>query len=288
MRHTFSLALAALFVGNVTASPLQLETLETDSTIVPYVDSSLPNHTIYFPSGVPKAGSGKFPVLIWGNGACNVDGTDNQVFLKHVAANGFIAIAEGIMAPDTTNTTQATAMSMQGPSNDKTMKHAIDWIYQNAGKGKYASVDASRLMTAGFSCGGLEAAYNFPDHRVATVGIVSSGLVDEDKQYLASTWKKPVLYVLGGPTDPALDNGNRDFKNIPIGTPKWKGILPLGHGGDLWHTDGGKFGKAVLNWALWNLKGNQDAAQYFKSGWRADGWDEASADLDKLKPVGGH
>jgi dienelactone hydrolase len=102
------------------------------------------------------------------------------------------------MAPDTTNTSQATAMSMQG--------RAIDWIHENAGKGKYTNVDATRLMTAGFSCGGLEAAYNLNDERVATVGIVSSGLKDEDKKYLASTWKKPVLYVLGGPTDPPLEN----------------------------------------------------------------------------------
>lgn len=110
------------------------------------------------------------------------------------------------MAPDTTNTTRDTAMSMQGPSNDKTMKQAIDWIHKHAGKGKYANVDASRLMTAGFSCGGLEAAYNFPDPRVATVGIVSSGIADADKTYLASTWKKPVLYVLGGAADQATPN----------------------------------------------------------------------------------
>ncbi|EMD62865.1 hypothetical protein GGP41_002835 [Bipolaris sorokiniana] len=286
MKYIVSLALAAVSVGRVTASPIELEVPQNNSSIVPYIDSSLPNHTIYFPSGVPNADSGKFPVLIWGNGACSIDGTSNQVLLKHVAANGFLAIAEGVMAPDTTNTTRDTAMSMQGPSNDKTMKQAIDWIHKHAGKGKYANVDASRLMTAGFSCGGLEAAYNFPDPRVATVGIVSSGIADADKTYLASTWKKPVLYVLGGAADQATPNGNRDFKNIPAGTPKWKGILPLGHGGDLWHTNGGLFGKAVLNWALWNLKGSEDAAQYFKSGWQADGWDEESADLNKLKPVG--
>ncbi|XP_014550194.1 hypothetical protein COCVIDRAFT_31993 [Bipolaris victoriae FI3] len=271
MKHIVNLALAAVSVGNVTSSPLQLEVTQNDSNIVPYIDSSLPNHTIYFPTGVPVADSSKFPVLIWGNGACNIDGTSNQVFLKHVAANGFLAISEGIMAPDTSNTTRDTAMSMQGPSNDKTMKAAIDWVHKHAGKGKYTNVDASRLMTAGFSCGGLEAAYNFPDDRVATVGIVSSGIADEDKQYLASTWKKPVLFVMGGPKDQATPN---------------KGILPLGHGGDLWQANGGMFGKAVLDWALWNLKGSQDAAQYFKSGWQVDGWDVQSADLDKLKPVG--
>ncbi|KAJ5059330.1 hypothetical protein J3E74DRAFT_418838 [Bipolaris maydis] len=259
---------------------------DNSSDILVYVDSSLPNHTIYFPSDIPIADSSKFPVFIWGNSACNIDGTSNQVFLKHVAANGFLAISEGIMAPD--NVPHDGVLSMQGPSNDKTMKQAIDWIYKHARKGRYANVDASRIMAAGISCDGLEAAFNLPDKRVAIVGILSSGLYYNDTFHLASTWKKPILFVMGGRTDQVTPNAEHDFKNIPAGTPKWKGILPLGHLGDISQPNGGMFGKATLNWALLNPKGSGDAAQYFKSGWQADGWDVASADLNKLKTVGRH
>lgn len=108
------------------------------------------------------------------------------------------------MAPD--NVGHDGALAMQGPSNNITMKQAIDWIYEHAGKGRYANVDGSRIMAAGFSCGGIEAAFNLPDDRVATVGIVSSGLYYEDTFYLASTWKKPVLFVMGGPKDQATPN----------------------------------------------------------------------------------
>jgi hypothetical protein len=34
-------------------------------------------------------------------------------------------------------------------------KEALNWITQNAGKGKYTQVDASRVGVAGQSCGGL-------------------------------------------------------------------------------------------------------------------------------------
>ena len=65
----------------------------------------------------------------------------------------------------------------------------------------------------------------------------------------------------------------------------WKGNIPVGHGGTLGDANGGRFGKAILAWMQWVLKGDQKGAQYLKSGYSADGWQVQTKDLDKLKPL---
>jgi dienelactone hydrolase len=133
------------------------------------------------------------PVLVWGNGACDTDGAYNSALLQNIASYGFFIISEG-----TPNG------SGKGTSNAQTMSQAIDWVTQNAGKGAYANVDASKIMAAGFSCGGVEAMDNIWDSRVDTVGIVSSGLLTN--YTAAKDWRKPVLFVLGGQGDIAYPN----------------------------------------------------------------------------------
>jgi hypothetical protein len=152
-------------------------------------DNSLQGHTIYYPT--KNAGSEKLPVLVWGNGACSTDGRSNAALLQNIASYGFLAIAEG-------------GPNGGGTSNAQTMKAAIDWVTNNAGKGAYANVDASKIMAAGFSCGGVEAMDNIWDSRVDTVGVISSGLLSNTSA--AKDWKKPVLFVLGGQGDIAFQN----------------------------------------------------------------------------------
>jgi dienelactone hydrolase len=119
------------------------------------------------------------PVLVWGNGACSTDGRSNSALLQNIASYG-------------------------GSSSAQTMRAAIDWVTQNAGKGSYANVDASKIMAAGFSCGGVEAIDNIWDSRVDTIGVISSGLLSN--QTAAKDWRKPVLFVLGGSGDIAYQN----------------------------------------------------------------------------------
>jgi dienelactone hydrolase len=111
--------------------------------------------------------------------------------LQNIASYGFLAIAEG-------------APTGGGSSNAGTMKAAIDWVTKTAGTGTYANVDASKIMAAGFSCGGVEAMDNIWDSRVDTVGVISSGLLQN--QTAAKDWRKPVLFVLGGSGDIAYAN----------------------------------------------------------------------------------
>ena len=68
------------------------------------------------------------------------------------------------------------------------------------------------------------------------------------------------------------------------GVPSWKGNIPVGHGGTLFDVNGGRFGKAILNWMLWTMKGNTTAAEYFAGGSSVDGWEVESKSLELLEP----
>ena len=215
MKYTAALAFAAPLLSSVTASPVHLEarqnvrpppnpsinhctvltTHQGGSGAGPYApatyktESSLRDHTIYYPT--KSTGTTKMPVFIWGNGACSNQGLSNQALLQQIASYGFLAISEG-------------GPQGGGGSNSQTMKAAIDWVSSNAGQGNYANVDASKIMAAGFSCGGTEAMDNIWDSRVDTIGVVSSGLLSN--YTAASAWRKPVLFVMGGSGDIAYQN----------------------------------------------------------------------------------
>jgi hypothetical protein len=59
-------------------------------------------------------------------------------------------------------------------------------------------------MAAGFSCGGVEAMDNIWNSNVDTVGVISSGLLQNTTA--ARDFRKPVLFVLGGSGDIAYAN----------------------------------------------------------------------------------
>lgn len=87
MKYAFALAVSALSLDSVVASPMNLESRQSGAG--PYApgnyktDSSLQGHTIYYPT--KSTGSEKLPVLVWGNGACSTDGRSNQALLNNIA-----------------------------------------------------------------------------------------------------------------------------------------------------------------------------------------------------------
>jgi len=174
-----------------------------------------------------------------------------------------------------------------GSTTADTMKQSIDFITRNAGQGQFANIDASRITAAGFSCGGVEAYAQINDARVQHVGIWSSGLLSNYDA--ARSFRKPVFFFLGGPSDIAYQNGERDYSYMPAGVPKWKGNLNVGHGGTYGDYNGGKFGVIGGYWVQWMMRGNSSAAAYLTgNGARNDGWSVVHADLDKLSvaPIG--
>ena len=138
-----------------------------------------------------NTGTTKLPVLVWGNGGCSGDGTSNSKLLLNIASYGYLAIASG----EPSGKTSTTAALMTA---------SIDWAVKNAGQGAYANVDATKIMAAGFSCGGVEANAQIWDDRVKTVGIVSSGLLQNTTA--AKDFHKPIVYIIGGSGDVAYNN----------------------------------------------------------------------------------
>ncbi|KAK8123181.1 alpha/beta-Hydrolase [Apiospora sp. TS-2023a] len=265
-----AVAIAAL-AGMASASPV--ETRQNGGGDGPFgpgtykTESSLQQHTIYMPT--KSTGSTKLPVLVWGNGACSADGRSNVQLLQQIASYGYLAISSG-------------GPGQQGSTTAKMMTDSIDWAVANAGKGAYANVDATKIMAAGFSCGGVEAYAQIWDSRVSTIGVISSGLLDN--QTAATHFDKPILYVLGGQSDIAYANGERDYKNLPANTPAWKGNINVGHGGTLNDQNGGRFGKVALNWLQYVFRGDAQAKAYLTGGYKADGWAVETHAFDQLKP----
>jgi hypothetical protein len=208
--------------------------------------------------------------MLWGNGGCSADATGQAPFLTQLASHGVLVIASGTPGG-------------QGSTTADVMKQSIDFITANAGKegGAFANVDASRITAAGWSCGGVEAYAQIWDARVQSVGIWSSGLLTN--YTAAQNFRKPVFFFLGGQSDIAYANGERDYAAMPAGVPKWKGNLNVGHGGTYTDVNGGKFGVIGSHWVEWTMRGNASAAEYLTgSGATNDGWSVVSADLDKL------
>lgn len=165
----------------------------------------------------------------------------------------------------------------------------LDWVTAHAGKGNFSHVDGSRLAVAGMSCGGIQSYAVQHDPRVTAIGIFNSGIKNQTTESitLADIITKPIFYFLGGPTDVAYPNGERDYRRLPKSTPKWKGNLPVGHGGDYSKPNGGKFGQAATHWLQRVLRGNTSASTYFRGIGEGTvtgtGWDVVYESLDALK-----
>ncbi len=180
-------------VGPSRISVRQKETTTTILTLHQQsstTDPNLDNHAIYLPTSTSTTG-GKWPVVVWGNGGCGGDGNSNSKFLGWLASYGYLAIASG--RPGGSGSTTAQMMTA-----------SIDFAVKVAGTGKYANVDATKIFASGFSCGGVESMAQSWDKRVATIGVISSGLLTN--YTAAGTFTKPILYVIGGSGDVAYNN----------------------------------------------------------------------------------
>jgi hypothetical protein len=72
----------------------------------------------------------------------------------------------------------------------------------------------------------------------------------------------PVLYLIGGPTDIAFPQAERDFAAFTA-APVFKGNLEVGHGGTYHEPNGGAFGRVAVAWLDWQLKGDATAGRSF-------------------------
>ena len=234
-------------------------------------EPTLKEHTVIVPQDLTPFGPQKqLPVLVWGNGACANSPFEHINFLNEIASNGYIVLATGNIP--------MTDEWYKGPmSRSEQQIESIDWIIaQNADPKSpyYQKIDVKNICVAGMSCGGLQTLYNCADPRITTLMICNSGLFKQSNASQAvggmpmpekSKLKDihtPIIYILGGPTDIAYENGMDDFHLISH-VPACAVNYPVGHGGTYRQPHGGEFTIPALAWLNWQLKGDQEAAKMF-------------------------
>ena len=261
-----------LFINPVIAQEVNSRVVEDGGTgqfkAVMVSDESLPTHTIFRPQDLSAFGKkNKLPIIAWGNGACANSPWEHVNFLSEVASHGFLVIAIGPMPKEGEQTRERSTSSQ--------LCDAIDWaIAQNADKDSpyYKTIDVKNVAVSGMSCGGLQTLEIAPDPRVTTAVVCNSGILPNPTTgmpgmpSLAKDQLKklhtPTLYILGGESDIAYNNGMDDYKRIDH-VPVFMANMDVGHGGTYQQPHGGEFAKVATAWYLWQMKGDQEASKMF-------------------------
>jgi hypothetical protein len=264
--------LAAVFANQITAQESASRIVEDGGTgeykAIMISEPSLATHTVFRPQDLSAfVKKNKLPVIAWGNGACANSPWEHINFLNEVASHGFLVIAIGPMP--------AEGEQGGGRSQSSQLSDAIDWaIAQNNDKNSpyYKKVDVKNIAVSGMSCGGLQTLEMASDPRVTTTVVCNSGVLPtpnggmpgmpalekEDLKKLHT----PTLYLLGGETDIAYNNGMDDYKRINH-VPVFVANLDVGHGGTYREPHGGEFAKVATAWYQWQMKGDKEASKMF-------------------------
>ncbi len=264
--------LAVTFANPLTAQESASRIVEDGGTgeykAIMISEPSLATHTVFRPQDLSVFGKkNKLPVIAWGNGACANSPWEHINFLNEVASHGFLVIAIGPMP--------AEGEQGGGRSQSSQLSDAIDWaIAQNSDKNSpyYKKVDVENIAVSGMSCGGLQTLEIAPDARVTTLVVCNSGIFidpisgfpgmpDLKKDDLIKL-HTPTLYILGGESDIAYNNGMDDYKRINH-VPVFVANLDVGHGGTYREPHGGEFAKVATAWYQWQLKDDQEASKMF-------------------------
>jgi len=263
---------ASLFVHTLYAQEVTSRVVEDGGTgkypAIMISEESLPSHTIFRPKDLSVFGKkSTLPVIAWGNGACANSPWEHVNFLSEVASHGFLVIAIGPMPKEGEQTRDRSTSSQ--------LTDAIDWaIAQNGDKNSpfYKKIDVKNIAVSGMSCGGLQTLEIAPDPRVTTAVVCNSGILPNPNTgmpgmpSLAKDQLKklhtPALYILGGESDIAYNNGMDDYKRIEH-VPVFVANMDVGHGGTYGQPHGGEFAKVATAWYLWQLKGDKEASKMF-------------------------
>ena len=226
-------------------------------------------HTVFMPQDLSAfSEQNPLPVLVWGNGACRNSPWEHFLFLNEIASHGYLVIATGYYPGEGDHP--------EGPmSSAQQQVESIDWaIAQNSDPESplFGKVNTSAICAAGMSCGGLQTLFNCADPRITTYMICNSGLFKNPgiampnmpmpaKDKLEQV-HGPIIYILGGETDIAYENGMDDFSRINH-VPAFAANYPVGHGGTYAQPHGGEFRFPAIAWLDWQLKGDKKASKMF-------------------------
>jgi hypothetical protein len=240
-----------------------------DFKAVMMTEPSLQTHTVFRPQDLEALGKKeKLPLIAWGNGACFNSPWEHVNFLNEVASHGFLVIAIGTMPKESGEQTRERSVSSQ-------LVDAIDWAYaQNADPNSpyFQKVDLDNIAVSGMSCGGLQTLEVAGDPRISTIIVLNSGLFRQTgagmpgmpqlSKIQLEKIHTPTLYLLGGPSDIAYENGMDDYEKINH-VPVFVANMDVGHGGTYSQPHGGEFARVATAWYKWQLKGDKKAGKMF-------------------------
>jgi hypothetical protein len=245
-------------------------------------DPGINEGTIFRPADL--GGEEKYPIFVWGQGACSQDGMANAAAMKEIASHGYFVVADGTPNGEGGRTMDRNDLEgMAAP-----LMAYIDWAIEENAKpcsAYYHSLEPSMVGSNGFSCGGLMSQGTVLDPRIVTWGVNSSGMKGADSSFY-DLIHTPVLFVEGGTGDSAYAGALEGYETITgLGVPVMWFDKALGHGGDLFDNDGGDFTRINLAWLNWWLKGDETVTG--KGALVGDGcefcsdpaWDVRSANL---------
>ncbi|MBN1607269.1 MAG: alpha/beta hydrolase [Polyangiaceae bacterium] len=225
-------------------------TVETNS------DPGINEGTIFRPTDL--GGAEKYPIFVWGEGACLQNGLSNTAAMAEIASHGYFVVADGIPNGTDNRTMDRSQLEAMGAP----LIGYIDWAIAENDKpcsAYYQSLDTTKIASNGFSCGGLMSQGTVMDPRITTWGVTSSGMAGADPSFY-DLIHTPVLFVEGGPSDMAYDGALEGYQAISeLDVPVMWFSKDIGHGGDLGNRNGGDFTKINLAWLNWWLKGDETA-----------------------------
>lgn len=265
--------LSAFILYSSSAQEQQKRIIENGGTgsfkAVMMTEPSLTTHTVFRPEDLGAfKGENKLPIIAWGNGACYDSPWEHVNFLNEVASHGFLVVAIGSMPKESGEQVKARSASSK-------LIDALNWaIAQNNDRKSpyYGKIDTSKIAVSGMSCGGLQTLEVAADPRISTIVVCNSGLFSDttgmksgmprlSKDHLKKI-HTPTLYLLGGPSDIAYDNGMDDYRKINH-VPVFVGNMDVGHGGTYSQPNGGEFARVATAWYKWQLKQDQEAGKLF-------------------------
>lgn len=240
------------------------------------VEAGLPDQVVYRPENLEALGETKLGIYAFGNGSCTDDAGHSRFHPLEIASHGYLAIVPGEIytGPDAIERPATDADRTEPATTPAYLKAAIDWALAENSRLEspyYDLIDPEMIAVSGFSCGGIQALINAGDERVSTVVIMNSGLyigrpttmtgLSTDKNVLQEI-HTPIIYILGGETDIAYENGMDDYARINH-VPAAVANINKGHGGTYWEENGGPAAQVAVNWLQWQLRGDQEAARMF-------------------------
>ena len=252
------------------------------------VEPSLPTHTVYRPRDLKKwGGPRRLPIIVWGNGACANYGNRFRYFLTEITSHGYFAVAIGPIGPQYLEGNASLLppgapaappgpVPREQPSRWQQLIEALDWaIAQDADRSSpyYHKLDTKKIAVMGQSCGGLQAIMASADPRVTTSVIWNSGTFPDGQPVLIGAeatranlkgFHAPVAYISGDGSDIAYKNTEADYElinQVPIFRAYEKG---MGHTATYRTAHGGAYSRVAVHWLDWQLKGDREAAAWFR------------------------